>query len=70
MNMHDAVATLIYTANLVPLALAFWLTAEGVQRVGEIREARHNRRLDRRAKREIRKQFNRITGQSDGIERP
>lgn len=55
----------------VAFGLVFWLICDGLLRLDNRAENRHQRRLDTRAKREIRKQFNQIiASQDDGLERP
>jgi hypothetical protein len=70
MNMHEALALLFYGLAVLAVAIAFWLTCDGLHRLDQRAENRHQRRLDRAADREIRKQFNQITGHHDGIEHP
>lgn len=46
-------------------AAAFWLLVNGCKQAAEYLETRRQRRLDVRAKREIRKQFNQIIASQD-----
>lgn len=68
---HPYLDTLAAALTVLAAAAAIWLLVDAVRRAGKHLEDRRQRRLDRAAKREIRKQFNHIiNGLNDGIEKP
>lgn len=69
-NMHDALALLFDALAALAAGLTFWLFADGLLRLEARRGYRHMRRLDQAKQRRIDKEFKRITGHTDGIERP
>ena len=56
---------------VVAFGLVFWLICDGLLRLDTRAENRHQRRLDRRADAEVRKQFKQIIASNDnGHEQP